>query len=36
VAIINIDVTPDTCKKFAPKYRGPYKINRVLTTIGMK
>jgi len=29
VTIRNIDVTPGTCKKFAPKYRGSYKINRV-------
>jgi len=30
VAIRNVDVRPGHCKKFAPKYRGPYKISRVL------
>jgi len=29
LAIRNIDVTPGTCTKLAPKYRGLYKINRV-------
>jgi len=30
VAIRNVDVRPGHCKKFAPKYRGPHKISRVL------
>jgi len=30
VAIRNVDVRPGHCMKFAPKYRGPYKISRVL------
>lgn len=29
VAIRNVDVTSGHCKKFAPKYRGPYRVNRV-------
>lgn len=30
VAIRNVDVTSGTSKKFIPKYRGPYVIDRVL------
>lgn len=30
VAIRNVDVTSGVCKKFAPKYRGPYKVSRIL------
>jgi len=30
VIVRNVDTTPGTCKKLIPKFKGPYKISKIL------
>lgn len=30
VMIRNIDTTPNVCKKLLPKFKGPYKVEKIL------